>query len=58
MFGGGVITPVGYSVGASTKQNGTAGTAYGGGGSGGWNWNGSPASTGGAGAAGVVIIEY
>ena len=58
MFGGGVITPVGYSISAGTKQNGTAGTAYGGGGSGGWNFNSGSASTGGAGAAGVVIVEY
>jgi len=58
MFGGGVITPVGYAVGATTKQNGTAGAAYGGGGSGGWNFNAGSASSGGAGAAGVVIVEY
>lgn len=60
-FGG--TTPLGYgrygtSIGAAASGAGNAGLGYGSGGGGGKNNNGTAAVAGGAGAPGIIILEY
>jgi hypothetical protein len=61
--GQGANTPMGYGAGGDTNGtaaggNGLAGQGYGAGGSGGRNGTGTTARSGGAGTAGILIIEY
>ena len=55
LLGGG---GVGQVMQSNSSSNGTAGLVYGGGGGGGVTLGGSTSATGGAGAQGIIIIEY